>query len=106
MTTATRKKIRVDMDELTGLDLIAIEEATGKPLTEVLGTAAGIFAAGWRARVNNGEPDATYEDTLTLRMADFDMAGDTPGNGNGASPGKAASGNSGGTPRNAPERGD
>src|SRR5262245_7025821 len=98
--TVTAGRVRVAMDDMTGYDLIAIEEATGKPLTEVLGTAAGIFAAAWRARVNNGEPDATYADTLTWRMSDFDMEADTD-TGNGDAP-KALGGDTGGAPPGEP----
>jgi hypothetical protein len=65
-------KIRVDPSELTGRDFIAIEEATGKPMTEVLGAAAGIFAIAWRLQLRD-DPTFTYDQALDLKMGDLEM---------------------------------
>jgi hypothetical protein len=80
-------KLRVDMALLNGHDYIAIEEATGKPIGEVLGTAAGMYAAAWRARLRD-EPDATYVSTLDFTLGEFDIVnadaeGKVPEHGNG-----------------------
>jgi hypothetical protein len=66
-------KIRVDMSLLSGHDFIAIEEATGKPLSEALQSTAGIYAAAWRIHQRD-DPTFTYEQTLDLNMMrDFEI---------------------------------
>lgn len=84
-------RIRVDPNLLDGYDLIAIEEVTGKPFSEVLGSAAGIYAMAWRARLRVGQLDATYQNTLPLPLVSFDLdtaagPGEAPGGGNGIGP--------------------
>ena len=95
--TANGHKIRVDMSLLDGYDYVAIEEATGKPISEVLGTARGIYAAAWRARVRD-DPAATLDDTMRLPLSAFDMvnpdepAGKAAASTGGGPPGSLASG--------------
>jgi hypothetical protein len=73
-------KIRVDFAELNGHDYIAIEETTGKPISEIMGSARGIYAAAWRARLRNGDLSATFDNTLDFPMTAFDVeGGDTNG---------------------------
>lgn len=84
-------KIRVDVSTLSGHDFIAIEEVTGKPLTEALQCTAGIYAAAWRIHQRD-DPTFTYEAALDLNMArDFEMVnsdaeGEAQAAGNGGSP--------------------
>ena len=86
-------KIRVDTSTLNGHDYIAIEEATGQPIGEVLTTARGIYAVAWRCRLAD-DPTATFEDTLLLSLSAFDMVNDQDDVGkadaaNGAAPRKS-----------------
>jgi len=83
-------KIVVDATLMDGHDLIAIEEATGKSLGAVMGSAAGIYAVAWRARLHAGDVDATYDNTLDMPLSSFDMttaeSAEALGGGNGAGP--------------------
>jgi len=83
-------KLRVDPAELTGRDLIAIEEATGKPMAEVMGSAAGIFAALWRLKLRD-DPTFTYDQALDVPLSHIevvnqDAEGEALAAGNGAPP--------------------
>ena len=88
MTTDTKAKLRVDLSLLTGRDYIAIEEVTGKPVTESLSGAAGIFAAVWRLKLRD-DPTFTYDQALDLSFGDIDIVnqdaeGEARAAGNGA----------------------
>lgn len=74
MSETTPVKIDLDVDDFTGDELVAIEDATGKVIGELFPdgkpSARGIYAAYWVIR-RREDPAFTYQEALKTKLTAF-----------------------------------